>query len=194
MLAWSDSKSFNVHYNGLRQALFLFPFHRWGNWGTQHPQAETRAWDFLFKEPAHSTQPQDLASEPPRAWKKEPREKKPMKVTLSLGDYLHLKMIWLEFATSSNIYQLWGKDIHTKWKAVLPNLAGTLGTVLGGTLLELHRLPASFALPWGLMPRAQLPSVHAKAFASLSSPFLTRSLENKMRSIGPLFLQEARED
>lgn len=100
----------------------------------------------------------------------------------------------MEFATSSNSYQLWDKDIHAKGKAVLPNLAQTLGTVLGGKLLELQRLPASFALPCGLMPRAQLPSVHAKAFASLSSPFLTRNLENRMRSIGPLFLQEARED
>ena len=28
VLAWSDSKSFNVPYNCLRQALFFFPFHR----------------------------------------------------------------------------------------------------------------------------------------------------------------------
>ena len=88
VLAWSDSKSFNVHYNCLMQALFLFPFHRWGTWGTHHPQAETRAWDFLFKEPAHSTRPQSLTSEPPMAWKKEPREKKPMEIALSSGDYL----------------------------------------------------------------------------------------------------------
>ena len=108
-----------------------------------------------------------------------------MKIALSSGDYLHLKMIRLEFATSSNIYQLWGKDIHAKEKAILSHLAWTLRTVLGGNLLELHCLPASFALPWGLMPRAQLPSAHAKAFASLSSLFFTRSLENRMRSIGP---------
>ena len=62
---------------------------------------------------------------------------------------------------------------------------GHLGQSWGAALLEQHHSPAFFALPWGLMPQAQLPSAHTEAFASLNTPFLTHSLENRMRSIGP---------